>query len=100
MMSTVISVGGATVQRIVEQEAPFFEPLRFFPTLSPDLLAENLSWLQPRYIDPATGLLVLCVQSYLVRTRHHNILIDSCVGNDKPRPHRPFWDMMKRADYE
>jgi glyoxylase-like metal-dependent hydrolase (beta-lactamase superfamily II) len=99
-MSTVISVGGATVQRIVEQEAPFFEPLRFFPTLSPELLAENLPWLQPRYIDPATGLLVLCVQSYLVRTRHHNILIDSCVGNDKPRPHRPFWDMMKRADYE
>jgi len=30
-----------------------------------------------------------------VQTPHHNILIDTCVGNHKPRPVRPFWDMMK-----
>src|SRR6202000_829697 len=33
-------------------------------------------------------------QSYLVQTPHHNILIDSCVGNHKPRPTRPFWNML------
>lgn len=95
-----ISLGGATLERIVEQEAPFFDPLRFFPSLTREKLDENRAWLEPRYIDPATGKLILCIQSYLVRTRHHTILIDSCVGNHKPRPHRPFWDMMKRADYE
>jgi glyoxylase-like metal-dependent hydrolase (beta-lactamase superfamily II) len=47
-------------------------------------------------LDPATGLVVLCIQSYIVRTPHHTILIDSCVGNHKERPARPFWH--KRED--
>lgn len=34
------------------------------------------------------------IQSYLVQTPHHNILVDSCVGNHKPRPTRPFWNML------
>ena len=88
--SQQFKVGNLTIHRIVEQEEPFFDPLFFFPKLSPELLAENMSWMQPRYIDPKTGKLVLCIQSYLVQTPHHNILIDTCVGNHKPRPTRPF----------
>jgi len=99
-MTTQIKVGEITIHRVVEQEAPFFAALEFFPTLTPELLEENLSWLQPKYIDPATGKLVLCVQSYIVRTPHHNILIDSCVGNHKPRPTRPFWNMLASDRYE
>ena len=99
-MIQTIPLDGATVQRVVEQEGPYFDPLRFFPALTPEQLDANRGWLEPRYIDPASGKMVLCIQSYLVRTRHHNILIDSCVGNHKPRPHRPFWDRMKRAEYE
>ena len=98
-MTTQIKVGEIAIHRVVEHEAPFFAALEFFPTLTPELLEENLSWLQPKYIDPATGKLVLCVQSYIVRTPHHNILIDSCVGNHKPRPTRPFWNMLASDRY-
>jgi glyoxylase-like metal-dependent hydrolase (beta-lactamase superfamily II) len=28
-------------------------------------------------------VLILCFQSYVVKTPHHTILIDSCIGNDK-----------------
>ena len=35
------------------------------------------------------------MQAFLVRTRHHTILVDTCVGDHKSRPHRPFWDMQK-----
>lgn len=93
-----IRIGDITIHRIVEQEGPFFDAAAFFPTLSAELLKENLSWLQPRFVDPA-GMLVLCIQSYLVRTPHHNILVDSCVGNHKPRP-RPFWHMMNSDRFE
>ncbi len=96
---TTIGLGELTIHRIVEQEAPFFDPLTFFPTLTPELLAENRHWLEPKAIDSASGKLVLTIQSYIVRTRHHTILIDSCVGNDKPRPTRPFWDRMKNETY-
>jgi glyoxylase-like metal-dependent hydrolase (beta-lactamase superfamily II) len=74
--------------------------LTFFPTLTRELLEENLPWLRPNYIDPASGQLLLCIQSYIVRTPHHNILIDSCVGNHKPRANYPFWDGMTSDRYE
>jgi glyoxylase-like metal-dependent hydrolase (beta-lactamase superfamily II) len=63
------------------------------------MLDENLSWLQPKYFD-ASGKVILCIQSYIVRTPHHTILVDSCVGNHKPRPSRPFWDRMSSDRYE
>jgi glyoxylase-like metal-dependent hydrolase (beta-lactamase superfamily II) len=94
-----IVVGNVRIHRVVEQQLPLFQPLEFFPTLRKEVLEENRSWLEPEYIDPATGKLVLCIQSYVVKTPHHTILIDSCVGNDKPRPARPMWDMQKSDRY-
>ncbi|MBX9591501.1 MAG: MBL fold metallo-hydrolase [Hyphomonadaceae bacterium] len=99
-MTTEIKLGEIIIQRVVEQEGAIFAPLEFFPTLTRELLEENLPWLAPKFIDPATGKLILCVQSYLVRTPHHTILIDSCVGNHKPRPTRPFWHMLASDRYE
>lgn len=89
----MLDLGDVSVRRVVEEERPLFDPLTFFPTLTPALLAENRAWLEPAALDPATGNLVLCVQSFLVRTPHHTVLVDSCVGNDKPRPGRPQWHM-------
>ena len=98
-MTVQFEVGGITVNRIIEMEGPFFEPLSFFPDLGKERLDENRGWLEPRYLDPVSGKLVLCIQSYLVRTPHHTILVDSCVGNHKPRPSRPFWHMQSSDRY-
>lgn len=98
-MTQQIGLGDITIHRIVEQEAPFFDALTFFPSLTKELLAENRSWLSPRYFDAADKV-VLCIQSYVVKTPHHTILIDTCVGNHKPRPTRPFWHMMDSDRYE
>ncbi|HXZ06987.1 MAG TPA: MBL fold metallo-hydrolase [Paraburkholderia sp.] len=98
-MPTAIEIGSVTIQRIVEQEGPFFEALQFFPSLTKELLDENRHWLQPRFFD-AQDRLMLCIQSYIVKTPHHTIMIDSCVGNQKPRPTRSFWNMMNSDRYE
>jgi glyoxylase-like metal-dependent hydrolase (beta-lactamase superfamily II) len=94
-----IQIGSITIQRVVEQEAPFFDALQFFPMLSKELLAENRGWLRPTYLD-AEDKLILCIQSYVVQTPDRNILIDTCVGNHKPRPTRPFWHMLDSDRYE
>jgi glyoxylase-like metal-dependent hydrolase (beta-lactamase superfamily II) len=47
----------------------------------------------------AEDVLILCFQSYLVKTPHHTILIDSCIGNDKPRTSRPKWHMKTDDTY-
>jgi glyoxylase-like metal-dependent hydrolase (beta-lactamase superfamily II) len=92
-MPDPITLGDITIHRIVEQEGPFFDVLTFFPTLTKELLEANRAWMQPTFLSPEDQLM-LCIQSYLVQTPHHNILIDTCVGNHKPRPARPFWDML------
>ena len=98
-MTTQIELGNIAIHRIVEQEGPFFDALKFFPTLTTELLEENRAWLRPRFLDPADQLM-LCIQSYLVQTPQHNILVDTCVGNHKPRPTRPFWHMMQSDRFE
>ena len=82
-MSTGIEIGTVTIHRVVEQEGPFFEAMHFFPTMTRERLDENRGWLQPRFLDTRDKL-VLCIQSYIVQTPHHTIMIDSCVGNHKP----------------
>ena len=97
---TTITLKDITIHPVVEQQAPFFNALEFFPTLTKEVLEENQTWLKPTFIDPASGLLVLCVQGFVIRTPQLNILVDSCVGNHKPRPARPFWNMMKSDRFE
>jgi glyoxylase-like metal-dependent hydrolase (beta-lactamase superfamily II) len=98
-MTGEINLGTITIQQVVEQEGAFFDATTFFPKLTKELLAENRSWLVPRYID-AQDKLLLCIQSYIVKTPNQTILIDTCVGNHKPRPARPFWNMMDSDRYE
>ena len=90
-MSTAFRLGDMTIHRIVEMEISFASALSFLSGLTPELLAENRKWLRPAALD-AEDQLILCFQSYIVRTPHHTILIDSCVGNDKARRDWPVWD--------
>jgi glyoxylase-like metal-dependent hydrolase (beta-lactamase superfamily II) len=96
-MATPIKIGDLTIHRIVEQEGPFFDMLAFFPDLGRERLEQHRAWLAPRYMDPASDRIVLCIQSYLIETAHHTILVDTCVGNNKERPSRPFWHRMASA---
>src|SRR5512133_4089481 len=96
-MRTNFTVDDMTIHRIVEQEAGFTPILEFLPSLSRELLDENRSWMEPAALDPG-GMAVLCFQSYVVKTPHHTILVDACIGNDKPRP-RPKWNMKTDDTY-
>ncbi len=98
-MSLKFSVGDLSIHRIVEQETAFFAALDLFPALPPELLAENRDWLRRAGAIDDNDTLILCFQSYVVRTPHHTILIDSCIGNDKPRPQRPKWNMKTDDTY-
>jgi glyoxylase-like metal-dependent hydrolase (beta-lactamase superfamily II) len=98
-MSLKLAVGDLTIHRIVEQETTFLPALELLPGLTPDLLAENRAWMREASAIDAAGVLILCFQSYIVKTPHHTILVDSCIGNDKPRPLRPKWNMKTDNTY-
>jgi glyoxylase-like metal-dependent hydrolase (beta-lactamase superfamily II) len=98
-MSLKFSVGDLTIHRAIEQETTFFPALELFPQLTPELLGQNRAWLQQAGAMDEADVLILCFQSYIVRTPHYTILIDSCIGNDKQRPARPKWHMKTDDTY-
>jgi hypothetical protein len=79
-MSLQFSVGDLTIHRIIEQETTFLPALDMLPGLTPELLAENKPWMQKAAAIDADDVLILCFQSYIVKTPHHTILVDSCIG--------------------
>jgi glyoxylase-like metal-dependent hydrolase (beta-lactamase superfamily II) len=90
-MRTQYDVEDMTIHRIVEQERAFTPMREFLSNLTPALLEENRSWLEPTGLEPGTGNIVFCFQSYVVKTPHHTVLVDSCIGNDKNHEQRPAW---------
>ena len=83
-------LGDLSIARVVEMIMPF-DRQAFFPETSPADWVPHESWLKPQAMDPDTGALLFPIQSYVVRSAHHTILIDTCVGNHKERANRPLW---------
>jgi glyoxylase-like metal-dependent hydrolase (beta-lactamase superfamily II) len=98
-MDLKLTLGDLTVHRIIEQETTFLPALEMLPGLTADLLEENTPWMREAGAIDDSGVLILCFQSYVVKTPHHTILVDSCIGNDKPRPLRPKWNMKTDNTY-
>src|ERR1700722_9800323 len=98
-MSLKLSAGELTIHRLIEQETTFLPALELLPGLTAEVLAENRPWMRNAGAIDASDVLILCFQSYIVKTLHHTILVDSCIGNDKPRPQRPKWNMKTDGTY-
>jgi glyoxylase-like metal-dependent hydrolase (beta-lactamase superfamily II) len=92
-----LSVADMTIHRIVELETPFMAAREMLPGLTAEILDENRAWLQPHSLG-ADDVFRLCIQSYIVETPHHTILVDTCLGNHKPRA-RPEWSMRTDETY-
>jgi glyoxylase-like metal-dependent hydrolase (beta-lactamase superfamily II) len=87
---TTFRIGDLEVTRVEDFVDPAV-PLKFLlPDLPDTAIAEHKHWLAPRFLDPDSGSVAIHIQSWLLRTRHHTILIDTCVGNHKSRHFPPF----------
>lgn len=64
-------------------------PTYLFPDLTEADFAPHLSWLAPRFYSEE-GLMRLAMQAFVIRTPHHTIIVDTCVGNQKERPNKDF----------
>lgn len=91
---TQVRIGAGLAARIEETYEPNFNATRFFPDWDPAFAEQHGAWLSPDHYDPASGMLKLSVHSWLLTVGGKRILIDTCVGNHKPRAARPLWNMM------
>ena len=86
-------LGEVTITRVVEIGRSSFPTTSMLPEATPDGIARHLGWLKPSFLDEGTDDLGSRIQSYVVRTPEHTILMDTCVGNDKHREGPPAWHM-------
>lgn len=87
-------VGNVKISRIEEMIGPMFDPVRFFPDFDQALFDQHESWLYPDHVEQGSNRIVASMHSWLIETPHHRILIDTCIGNDKPRlPYRNWHEM-------
>jgi glyoxylase-like metal-dependent hydrolase (beta-lactamase superfamily II) len=89
-----LQVGEVTIDRLVELEGPGYEPTFFFPDATMAGFEGEMGWLLPHFWDSAANTFLRSIQSYVVRTGYHTILVDSCVGQGKERPSTPAWDRL------
>ena len=95
----VRQIGDLSLARVLELTISI-PATDFFPDTTEDDWAPHADWLAAENgYDPTTGELLLPVQSYVVRTSHHTIVVDTCIGNDKQRPDRPAWHLMSDPTY-
>lgn len=87
----MLDLGKATLEKIVDLD-PFALPLRFIlPDADPAALRHAEAVLAPDHVDFAGERLLLGVHSLLLRTSSLTVLIDTCIGEHKPRPRRADW---------
>lgn len=86
--------GDIRVDSIPELESTF-EAGSLFRGATTEEAIEHEHWLGPRMVDLKTHRLRSRSHAYLIRTRHHIILFDTCCGNDKEREEVPKWHRLR-----
>lgn len=98
-MNSAAQYGSASVHRVIDID-PFTLPLSFlFPGASIEAMGAAAGALDGTHIDVANNGVHLAVQSHLIRFAGKTILMDTCVGEHKPRPARPAWHQRSNSPY-
>jgi glyoxylase-like metal-dependent hydrolase (beta-lactamase superfamily II) len=90
------TIGHVTVTSIIELDQHWK-----FAWLLPEVTeadVEAISWLRPDFIDEK-GKMILRIQALVVESQGQRILVDTCVGNDKPRP-TPLFDQLSTSFFD
>ncbi len=87
-----LTIGHVRISCFIEHEIPT-RPSWILPDATPEAVARHREWLAPHFLDD-TGKLCMSIQSFIVETPDMTVLVDTCVGNDKPR-NVPQWNMQR-----
>jgi len=83
------SIGDAHVTGVIEYSGPTHDPAFLYPAVDKAerdaVLQANASWLAPSHYAPQIDRLIVTIQLWVVQAGGNVIVIDTGVGNRKPR---------------
>jgi len=80
------NIGDMRLSRVEEMVIPLVEAGSMFAAFTPEHERQHSDWLAPTYFDPQSKRLLMSIHTWVLRTDHHTILIDTCFGNHRNRP--------------
>ena len=78
-------IGDVKITRVVEMEIPIpYNPEQpFLREATPEAI-KQIPWLSPHFVTP-DGAMILSIHALAVEAPGMKLVVDTCVGNDKPR---------------
>ena len=76
-------VGRVKITRIVEMDLPVPAQM-FLPQATPEVLRKS-PWLYPHFVSDDDAILKLSIHALLVEAPGLKLVVDTCIGNDRPR---------------
>lgn len=83
-------VGDVAVTKVVDL-VEAMSPKVLYVDRTRDDFNPYLDWLQPHFLNE-DRLMLLSIHSFIVRTSHHTVLVDTCIGNHKAHAGFPQWE--------
>lgn len=87
-----LTLGDVMISRIVEIGRSSFPTARMLPESDAGQIARHHRWIKPHFFDDVTGDIGSRIQTWIVRTPQHTVLVDTGVGNDKARGDNALWN--------
>jgi len=75
-------IGAVTITRVIEIEGSSPGTF-FFQEATPERLLQH-AWLKPHFLT-GEGRAIASIHAFVVESEGRTILVDTCIGNDKPR---------------
>ena len=88
-------IGDVEITRIVEVNNWEDDITMLLPDATPQTVLAY-PWLQPHYAT-SQGKMLISFQCFVMRTREHRIMLDTCIGSDRKREFDIFTNM--RSDF-
>lgn len=85
-------IGDITIQRVPEMVSPI-DLTMLLPEATPENLEPMHDWLKPHFLND-DNTVPLSIHAFLITTPTMSILVDTCIGNDKPRA-MPAWNQLQ-----
>lgn len=95
-----ITVGRVRIWRVVETEAPMAMPADWFPTATDEAVRAERSWLEPHFIAPDSGRLIFSIQSLVIQTQRHTIVVETGNGNGNDSESAEYLTRFRRTGSE
>jgi len=97
-------IGKVKITRVIEMESKGGS--RFILPQATREAVQPIEWLQPHFADEQ-GNLLMSVHALILETPSQTIIVDTCIGNDKPRSiptwnnlQLPFLEDLEKAGYD